>query len=281
VSSDTAVAIRPGEHACCRFAHAEDRERLAFAFLRDALRRGNKVLYLTDSDRTHERLALLADEHEDVALALARAQVEVRSSRDADLPGCRLDTGRMPDPLRAEHARALAAGFAGLSVTGEIADAVDDADAHRLLVDCEVRTHGHFDGTDVDLLCQYDHGRFAAGVLAEIAAVHDADAAPELAPIARIGYLSAILVPESGALRLAGELDFAGADTLASVLDAHYHGPLHYDLEDLHYVDVTGMRALRGRKSQPLTIASASEPVRRLLSLLGWDTERDVELAWT
>ena len=30
---DTVVAVRPGEHACCRLAHARDRERLARAFV--------------------------------------------------------------------------------------------------------------------------------------------------------------------------------------------------------------------------------------------------------
>jgi hypothetical protein len=39
-----AVAIRPGEHACCRLAGAEDREALAAAYVRDGLMRGHKVV---------------------------------------------------------------------------------------------------------------------------------------------------------------------------------------------------------------------------------------------
>jgi hypothetical protein len=35
---DTALPIRPGEHACCRLAHTPDRERLARAFVRGRLR---------------------------------------------------------------------------------------------------------------------------------------------------------------------------------------------------------------------------------------------------
>lgn len=49
--------------------------------------------------------------------------------------------------------------------------------------------------------------------------------------------------------------------------------------EHLSYVDVSGMRALRGRSGQPLTLAGASAPVLRLVDLLGWDTDPTVEVA--
>jgi hypothetical protein len=46
----------------------------------------------------------------------------------------------------------------------------------------------------------------------------------------------------------------------------------------LTYVDVAGMRALRGRTGQPVAIDGASEPVMRLAELLAWDTDPDVDL---
>src|SRR4051794_23863439 len=48
--SHTAFAARPGEHACCRFASAEDRRLLTVALVRDAMRRNYKVLYLCPED---------------------------------------------------------------------------------------------------------------------------------------------------------------------------------------------------------------------------------------
>jgi hypothetical protein len=39
------------------------------------------------------------------------------------------------------------------------------------------------------------------------------------------------------------------------------------------------MRALRGRKGQEMTIAAASESVRRLVGLLGWDTDPAVHVS--
>ena len=43
---DIALPVRPGEHACCRFARPEDRERLTIAFVRAGLGRNQKVIYL-------------------------------------------------------------------------------------------------------------------------------------------------------------------------------------------------------------------------------------------
>ena len=79
-------------------------------------------------------------------------------------------------------------------------------------------------------------------------------------------------------LRLAGDLDFDCSQTLADVIEGHFHGPLRLDLADLTYVDVAGMRALRGRTGQSLLIVAASEAVTRLIGLLAWDTDPDIEL---
>lgn len=68
---------------------------------------------------------------------------------------------------------------------------------------------------------------------------------------------------------------------MSEVLDEHFHGPLRLDLADLSYVDVAGMRALRGHKGQRLTIGPVSDAVRRLLALLAWDTDPEIELRET
>jgi anti-anti-sigma regulatory factor len=63
------------------------------------------------------------------------------------------------------------------------------------------------------------------------------------------------------------------------MLAAHFHGPLVVDLGDVEFIDVAGMRALRGRKGQPLRITAASTIVRQLVALLAWDTDPLVEVA--
>jgi anti-anti-sigma factor len=78
---------------------------------------------------------------------------------------------------------------------------------------------------------------------------------------------------------LAGELDFDAAPILTDVLSARFRGSLALDLADLHFVDVAGMRVLRGRREQrSIAIVAASKGVRRLSDLMGWDTDPGV--AW-
>lgn len=248
---DFAFPTRPGEPARFRVADAADRDRLDAAFLRAGLRRGHMVVYLcahSAADATSTRLGGLGDAVDE---ALARGQIEVRDAQAAcDCDGT-LDIDRMLETIRDEHARAVYHGYTGLSLTGDVDAALSSVGADRMAEYERRLERGVVGGTQL-LLCRYDRGH--AGLAA--AGVHP---------------------PET--LRLAGELDYESADDLTTVLDEHFSGPRRLDLADLSYVDVSAMRALRGRSGQPLTIAGASGPVRRLVDLLGWDTDPTVEVA--
>jgi ABC-type transporter Mla MlaB component len=280
IQPDFALAIRPGEHACCRFAQSDDRRRLALAFVRTSLDRGHRVIYLSGEDDATRFVADLAAVDDRVDGALERGQLEVRPAPDANIPDGTFDRERMRNALRDEHARALADGYPALSMAEDMSWALGLAPGLDQLVtyEHEVTTMIEADVT-LAFLCIYDHGRFAAGTLAELADSHGVDVSPELAQVGRVGYLAAARVWPGPTLRLCGELDFGCAEALAEMLDAHYHGTLRLDLADLGYVDVAGLRALRGKTGQRLTISSASEQVRRLLGLLGWDTDPGIEIA--
>lgn len=276
-TSEIALPVRPGEHACCRFARPEDRERLTVAFIRAGLGRRCKVIYLRerdDPDGFAERL-LATDER--VAPALASGQLEIRPARGAYLPDGAFESERMFTTLRTEHSRALAQGFRGVAITGDVSVVCGAPGGDALSRYEEQFDREPFDASRV-LLCHYPPERVPPAELTELAAHHDVDVSPELAPIGREGPLSAARVRSDHALRLAGELDFDCAPALGDVLAAHFHGPLRLDLADITFVDVAGMRALRGRTGQQLEIANASEAVRRLAELLAWDTDPDVAL---
>jgi hypothetical protein len=78
---DTVVAVRPGEHACCRLAHAPDRERLARAFVSAGLERDDKVLYFGEHDDLDEFGARLSGDD-----ALLRDALESASSASGGPP---------------------------------------------------------------------------------------------------------------------------------------------------------------------------------------------------
>jgi anti-anti-sigma regulatory factor len=279
--SKLVAPIRRGEHACCRFEEAVDRERLGFAFLRDGLERGDKVIYLCAGEAGPVVTKL---EQLDAAFgsAIAAGELEVRSARDVYLPDGHFDPNRMLSVLGDEYERAVADGYGGLSISGDVPAALCEAPGGEQLgmyetrVESDHRDRMRSEPGSWSLLCQYDHGR--ARVATDVIHAHQVDVSPELAAIGRAETLAAAHDRKLGALRFTGELDFDSAPAVSDVLSSHFDGPLRLDLADLSYVDVAGMRALRGRPARRLTLATASDAVRRLVGLLGWDTDPDVEL---
>jgi ABC-type transporter Mla MlaB component len=277
MTSPAAIAIRRGEHACCRCDRREDRERVADAFMRVGLRLGHRVVYLCGSSDVDATLARLEAEP-DVGSALRTGALELRDAHSAYLAHGAFSIERMIAALRAEHDRALADGFAGLSLTGDVSAALADASAEDL-VEYERRIDEELGDATQMLLCQYDQQRFRTGALVEITEVHHVEVSPALATIDPTGALAAARVHPPETLRLAGDLDFETVDGLLGFLDDNVHGPLRVDLADVEFADVAGMRALRGGRPRQLMIAAASDPVRRLVGLLGWDTDPGVMVA--
>jgi ABC-type transporter Mla MlaB component len=261
--------IRPGEHACCRFGSASDRRRVVASVVGHALRRGDRAVYLHDRLDAHELISDLADADEAVGTALERGQLVVRSPRIHAVEGT-FDIDFVLGWCSDERDRSLADGYEGLTLIVELGASIADAQA---LEDYEQRLDA-LASPATAILCICDPARIAPS--SAVASLHDVDLAPELAPVGGEGYLEAAYL-RSGALRLAGELDLEAAPILTEVLCARCRGSLALDLADLHFVDVAGMRGLRGRPGErSIAIVAASEAVRRLSDLMGWDTDPGV-----
>jgi hypothetical protein len=275
ITPSEALPVRPGEHACCRFATAAEGERLAAAFVRNGLTRGNKVLYLCDAEPPHFARELLSWDAR-IAPAIARGQLELRCAQDTYLTDGSFRTERMLEILKEEQELARARGYA-LSFTGEMTWALDGATRSSDLLDYELRVTAMTDD-DTLLFCQYDQSRFDAAntSTAEIMAAHEVDIGPELAGIGGTGgYVAAAAVGDL--VRLTGALDFASAEMVTAVLDRHYD-EMRLDLADIDFIDVAGLRSLRGAGGRALKIEHASDAVVKLLALLGWGTRLNIDV---
>jgi ABC-type transporter Mla MlaB component len=270
--------VRLGEHACSRLGHAEDRRRLAAAFVADGVARGHKVIVVRDGDDRGGVIAELVATDDTVAGALETGQLEERAAADTCAPDGTFDVDRMLACIRSRHAEALAAGYRALSLTGEMSWALCATAPPGHLTTYERRVEDEIERDSIVLLCQYDQSRFGHDVLSDACLPHQVEVSAELAPLAERGRMAAARTNDRTTLRLTGELDYEGAEVLAEVLAAHFHGPLRVDLADLDYADVTGMRALRGPTRQLLVIDGASAAVQRLLALMAWDTDPGVEV---
>jgi anti-anti-sigma regulatory factor len=277
MKSASALPIRPGEHACGRFARAVDGEQIVAAFVRDGLTREHKVLFLRDGDDVPAFTAQIAGWDPRIEPALESGQIEVRPAREAYMPDGEFQPERMLELIGEEEVGARAAGYAALSATGEMTWALDAGVDSDALLEYERRLD-EVTEPDTLMLCQFDQTRFGDAASAEIAAAHEVDISPALALIGAAGHISGAHIHHK-LLRLAGTLDFTAADVVSLVLDSNFDGDLRLDLADLDFIDVAGLRSLRGERSRALSIDAASQPVRRLLDLLGWDDAPAIRVA--
>lgn len=267
--------VRSGEHACCQVASAGDRDRLAAAFIADGLARRHKVLSLRDA-RAGEPGLRRAGLDEQFHTALLDGRLVVGPGQAVLVPDGAFGFERLLCWARRQHALALAEGWAGLSATAEMS-ALDGEPGWERLTGDEAPPDAEPRATSMRLLCQYDVRRLA-GAIPEVEGRHLVEISSLLAGIGRTARLEAAVVRPEGTLRLAGDLDFQAAPTVSDILHAHFHGPLRLDLADLRFVDVVGLRALRGRPGQELTIEGAPSEVLRLLELVAWDTDPAVRI---
>ncbi|MEA2439689.1 MAG: hypothetical protein QOH76_1113 [Thermoleophilaceae bacterium] len=244
------------------------------SFVRDGLTRAHKVLYLRDEENLPLLSARMDSWDPRVAAALGRGQIEVRSVRETYLSDGELRPDLVLQILREEHETARAAGFTALSTTGEMTFLLTSRHGKDRLPDFERQLDEATEGGSL-MLCQYDQSRFDDGTGTELGAMHGVDISPELALIAYDSQVSGARI-RGGLLRLSGALDFSAADVVSLVLDSHFAGDLRLDLLDLDFIDVAGLRALRGQNDRGLSIDPISEPVRRMLDLLGSDEAPEV-----
>jgi anti-anti-sigma regulatory factor len=190
-----------------------------------------------------------------------------------------LDARATAAAIARSRADAVAIGYPGLTFIGTVPVKIAVATGSQGLAELEDEIGSVVGDDTTTALCQYDPRGPVPAPTAGSTEPHVVDIAPELAPLVRAISLGGALTAPGATLRLSGELDYEAADTLAVLLDAHFHGRrLRLDVSDLAFVDLLGMRALRGDHTRPLTIVGASPALRRLMGLLGWGDEAEIEL---
>lgn len=267
-----------GTHGCCVYA-TEPRRRAGVAdFFRVGAAHNDRLLYLADLDGASLDGAVRALDEAgfNARWFQASGQLTVRSTDESYLEGGTFDGNRVKDVLRKETEAALAAGYRGLRVVGEMTWALRDAATPAQLAAYEAGVDDLFGDGTLSALCQYDRAAFPDDTLAAVVGPHhlvtsggDDDG----------GGFTASRTGEAG-VRLTGEVDFADADLLRAFLRSWAAGApardLEIDITGLEFLDVAGLRALVETaqdlgSSRALALRGARPLVRRALALTGWD----------
>jgi len=239
VTAETSAQITDltvDDHACLTFGEREELFDLTAAFVRDGLAAGLKVVWLSDAGPGQ------------AAGELARRGVAVQSAMDA---GQMIATGYQDRLLYGQAFRADTAvrwlsgqldsardeGFPGLRVAVDMSWALRPVTGIEQLPRFEEEIAAVLDGTTASVLCQYDRDRFDPVTLASVAGFHTrsvAAATYHADPVLRICRQYA-----PAGVRIAGEIDYQAADSLALALAeiVRLEDDITVNMTDLAFID--------------------------------------------
>ena len=247
-----------------------EREELLVEFARPGLERGERVWCVTED--------VWATEHElarggiDVGEAIGAGRLRVLSPRDAYLAATSFRPADMVGTLHDAVDDALAAGFHGFRLAGDMRWAAGARGGERL-EEYETRVDEVLRARPAAALCQYDWRCFDGERLDGLRALHR--------DVARVPMVSGDgtlrihrLDVRDGAvwLRLSGEADVSSAGALEEALDdlAATTGDVRVDMTRLRFMDVSGLRPLGVlAERRRLVLHHPPAEVRRLVELLG------------
>ena len=164
---------RLGDHLCFFYETEEEHLTVLTSFLRHGLEHGEKVIYLLEHHVPETILKYLENEGFYPEPYLAQGQLFFRSAREIFLRQGRFE----PEPLlslwQQEVEKALAEGFRGLRVTGEMTWALQPVAGVDRLIEYESRLNDVPGAENFLALCQYDRRRFDSLLLMEVLAAHE------------------------------------------------------------------------------------------------------------
>lgn len=262
-------AIAHGHHVCGLYESRAEQEELFAEFVRAGLSRGERVRCVVHQTPPDELLEWLAADGVD-----ANGALDVVSSTESYLLDASFDPDRMAARLHGAIDEALAAGFNGFRVAGEMSWALDAGilGAGRLEA-YEARMVEVVAARPAAALCLYDRRRFDEAQSGAAVGLHDGVA--RLPTVSEDGQLRIHRLDGDGLrLRIAGEADLASSPALAAALGTANGGDVHLDIGRLRFMDLSATRVLAEfgagmAPSRRFELHGASPSVRRLIDILG------------
>lgn len=234
---DRAVGLEPGDHASWVYDDVSELKAACVDYFNDGLNRSERLVYV--GGRAHDSLVgdLAALPGRDALID--DGGLTVLSFRDHLETSGAFDAQVELEARRNIAESALADGYSGLRVVGDITEFVVRPELLESLVDFELAADAMMATVPVTALCALDRGR-AGPRWRHVSALHRIQHSPDRHPTFWLG--------RSGPrLRLVGEIDISSVSDLDQLLD-HLQltttGSLTFELADLAFIDVAGTRRL-------------------------------------
>jgi two-component system sensor histidine kinase UhpB len=166
------IDLKQGDHICRIYETMAEQMAGAVPFLKEGLAQGERCLYIAD-DRAAEAIApALAAAGVDVAHERERGALWMPTKQDSYLKGGKFDPRAMIDFMRSAQTQALADGFPGLRVAGEMTWALGPEIGCDPLIEYEALFNDFMANSRTIGLCQYHHSRFDPAVIHDVLRTH-------------------------------------------------------------------------------------------------------------
>lgn len=166
--------LEQGSHLCCLYSSDEDYWATLTPFLRQGLEWREKVIHITDSRPVDSVLERLRDCGLDVEPHLTSGQMLVSNCDDVYLQGGSFDPSGVVALFQQETVQALAEGYQGLRVNGEMCWMLWEPSGWEQLTDYETLLNQSLPGSRCLALCQYDERLFDPAILLDVLRTHSA-----------------------------------------------------------------------------------------------------------
>lgn len=167
-----APRLRHGDHSCGVYRTDEDHQALILDFVGQGVEENEKIFYIVNLLTAARLRSILEEGGIAVEPLMAKGQLVVLTAKQAYLRDGDFDPDRMIALLRSETEKALAEGYRGLRVTGEMNWALSGEAGSERLVEYEAKLNTFFPSSSCKALCQYDQRHFDAEALLDILHTH-------------------------------------------------------------------------------------------------------------
>ncbi len=170
--SDQLQEMRLGDHLCLIYETPEERMAAIVPFFLHGFERGEACVYIADDHSVEEVKHALTRNGIEVHAQIAGGALRFATQRESYLPNGRFDPDSMIEFLRGSMNAALAAGFSGYRVTGEMSWALGPEPGCERLIEYEAKLNEFFPGSRSMAICQYNRRLFPAEIIRDVLRTH-------------------------------------------------------------------------------------------------------------
>lgn len=268
------TAISHGDHVLAAFEHEADQQEALSALVQSGLAAGEQVWYFTDANPPRAVVDFLERGGVAVGDHLAAGHLVVRPAAETWPTTSVFEPARVIDWLDSTVDRALARGYAGVRLTGEMSWVARQTTRTDVLVEYERRVQDVLATRPAVAICQYDLRYFAPRDTAAITPLHSHSLQFEPRAALRVDLLS-----EPVGLKLDGEVDLFNRGELREALSALPDDApeVHLLLSRLRFIDVAaaGELARFARSHERCRVVLHDPPrlLRKMIDLLWPDLD--------